>query len=164
MSTKKAVFIIFTRPEGACRFCDLYKTNQHAKLMDLLEKDRRVTPINLEARMETKGPHAVQYDNDGNFDEEAYIHPDILNDIYWKWFPTFYLFTRDSWTNPNKELEGYVFGGTIIINDKGIQDMKEPPDEYDPTAESIMEWIIKKLNTELFELKSLHKIQRIRRR
>lgn len=143
-----AVFIPIIRPKDLCKYCDVYKANQHKKLIELLLKDRRVEIITLEA---------IKNGEKKEFSGSSYIHPDLYGDEYWKWFPSFVLFTKKSWYDPNLPLEGYIMGGYIGSNEKGFPDLIEIPHEYNPTAEAIMEWIIDKLNRDPFECKKCKK-------
>lgn len=147
----KSIFVIVVKPKDLCHYCDVYKANQHDKLIDLIEKDRRIDYIYLEAVKTPQEKHLIYLDG------EKYISPHLYEEIYGKWYPNFMLFTKESWFNPNKELKGYIYGGDPIINDKGVLDLKEIPGEYDTRAENIMQWIIDKLDTPIFNSKRIIK-------
>ena len=135
----KAVLLVVLRPEGLCRYCDIYKTNQHEKLLELIERNPRIDVITVEAKITNEGK---KFTSD--------VHPDLYEDVYWKWFPSFMLFTKTSWTDPDKDLKGFIYGGTMGVDEKGQPDLIEIPNEYQATGEDIIQWIANKLEDPMF--------------
>lgn len=136
----RAVLIVLLRPEGLCRYCDIYKANQHEKLIELIMRDPRIDIITLEAKKNIEGK---------SFTSD--VHPELYEDVYWKWFPSFMLFTRNSWSNPHDKLKGFIYGGKIGVDEKGFPDLIEIPNEYRASAEDIVQWVVNKLDDPMFE-------------
>ena len=133
----KVVLVIVTRPVGVCSTCDHYKASQELKLMQLLKGQTNVRVITLTASSTVKGD---------SFLEKEYYHPQMLT-VYWKWWPSFFLFTEESWKDPNSDLKGYILGGKLgSVNGepKMVEDIIES--KYSSLALDIFSWTTEKMN------------------
>jgi hypothetical protein len=160
----RGIFVIVTLP--SCGHCQDYLFNQHDKLLNLLRSDGRIKLLHLIAEgyentkrlviaEETANEKGLTLPHDSSFKLPAELYT-----TYWKWWPNFMLFTKESWescSNGQKtcRLQGSTLGGKVInkIDEygKAIQIIEENPREYNAQAEKIMEWIINQLNSSLFE-------------
>ena len=131
----KRVLVVLTLPPGSCGHCDHYKATQHGKLRDLLRNHRDVDLLHFESAHNETGGRGLRL-LEGRSD---YYHPEMLT-TYYDSFPAFYLFSAKDWMDPNRLLNGHVFGGQVIEKD-GMRKVKYPENSaYDPRAEKIYAW------------------------
>lgn len=132
----RLVLVIVLRPRGICSTCDGYKDTQDVKLRQLIKGQTNIRIVTLTASSTALG---------NSFIEHEYYHPEMKT-VYWKWWPSFFLFTEESWNNPNVPLEGYILGGKIdIINGEKKMVSDTEDSQYSSLATDIFSWVTKKM-------------------
>jgi hypothetical protein len=139
MSAKnyKPVLAITRAEPGVCPACDRYGREVDAKFRELLAKDSRIDVIDL-----TINESGIYHTKN----KSIKVHPEMK--IWVTWWPSFIIFTANSWHNHKNKLQGAIFGG--MINGK-TGSPEEIPDDYQPTSvRNLMEWVENTLNSRLF--------------
>jgi hypothetical protein len=142
----KPVLVITRALPGMCGGCDHYSRYVDTDFKDLLKKDSRVNVLEL-----TKEPDKIYLTKDPS----VKIHPEIYSWV--TWWPSFIIFTANSWNDHGSNLQGAVFGGKIN-RETGTIDEITPDDEdkgkgdiYDyRSVEKLIKWVEDTLNSKLF--------------
>lgn len=133
----KPVLVITRALPGMCGACDYYSKFVDAQFKELLKKDSRVDVLEL-----TKEPTEITVTNN----HKIKVHPDIYSWV--TWWPSFIIFTANSWNDHNSSLQGAIFGG-IIDEETGTP--AEAPGKYDyRSPQMLIEWVENTLNSNLF--------------
>lgn len=145
----KSVLVIITQPDGRCPSCDLYKATQHNKLLELLSKHPEIGLCHFEASYGTDGERKLKLLTG----KSPYYHPELLT-VWWKWFPSFMLFSSKHWIEKDKPLEGFIHGGEVkLTGPSGMRQIEEEKsnskNKYDARAESVYKWLVGCSTTDL---------------
>jgi hypothetical protein len=132
----RLVLVVVVKPRGVCITCDGYKDTQEGKLKQLIKGQTNIKMLTFTASSTPLG---------NNFIEKEYYHPE-LKTVYWKWWPSFFLFTEESWSNPNEPLKGFILGGKVeYINEEPKMTEDTVDSKYSSLATDVFSWATKKM-------------------
>lgn len=123
-----AVLLVVTDPN--CVHCQIYKTQEHSKLVQLVNRDRQ---MKLEVlTIVPTGTGGYRYQSSTG----KAVHPEIYDSSKWGDFsPRFILVSGSSWTDHHRPIDGHIMG-----LDRSQAGKLLPNDEYSKEAEKIYAW------------------------
>jgi len=132
MATSKPIFVIVT--SDACAHCHIFRAKELDNVKNRLIKEGKVNIVEINSKTMT-----------ANAGDD--YHPNLSK--YIRWFPTFFLFTADSWNNKNIALVGKVLGGEFVDGPNG-QELKPKPG-VGRDVDGITKWVDDTLKNPIFQ-------------